>query len=499
MNITHTTVTGGGNSVIALLQNGDYNMAGSGITITVKREVETTDFSETYFPAGTGFLTYRPAESSFLTELGKIFASESTARTLAMLATFSLFFANLLYFTERGVNEDFPVEDYTGGVSSGLWWSIVTVTTTGYGDITPQSRMGRFIGALWMGVGLVIMASFSADVLSRLTAARTVSASSGITGPADVKGMTCCTIDGTPFVGMCADWGAKVVKRNHRDECYNDLIEKRIDFVAYDWPVLELWYLATDERKSKYSMPWRSTTDGPFAMAYPHLAMPSSANGVVDAEEVAALSRQMRMRDLFNAGVLALRHTDFEDDLVSKYFNGLSLENLDAHVAVEDDDGVAPAKFNDPYVIVGIVSIILYLALIAFHELGFRIKTNTIVPTVGRNEPAAESEDDYHTHHGGLARANEVHRLERKVDRLMLIFEMLEDRMIDRNLVSERDPTAMAKVARSIAFLNFIKKGPQGDTMKIVGSKDAGEDESRDLPPLKEGSPQYGTSAVTPV
>ena len=81
----------------------------------------------------------------------------------------------------------------------------------------------------------------------------------------------------------------------------------------------------------------------------------------------------------------------------------------------------------------------------------------------------------------------------------MLIFEMLEDRMIDRNLVSERDPTAMAKVARSIAFLNFIKKGPQGDTMKIVGSKDAGEDESRDLPPLKEGSPQYGTSAVTPV
>lgn len=44
-----------------------------------------------------------------------------------------------------------------------LWWSVVTVTTVGYGDITPASPVGRTIGILLMFFGI--------GVLSMLTAA----------------------------------------------------------------------------------------------------------------------------------------------------------------------------------------------------------------------------------------------------------------------------------------------------------------------------------------
>lgn len=37
--------------------------------------------------------------------------------------------------------------------SPGLWWALQTVTTVGYGDVTPESGIGRMVGALFMLAG----------------------------------------------------------------------------------------------------------------------------------------------------------------------------------------------------------------------------------------------------------------------------------------------------------------------------------------------------------
>ncbi len=51
-------------------------------------------------------------------------------------------------------------------IPDGLWWAMSTVTTVGYGDLTPRTAVGRGIGVALMliGVGLfgVITANFSA-------------------------------------------------------------------------------------------------------------------------------------------------------------------------------------------------------------------------------------------------------------------------------------------------------------------------------------------------
>ncbi|MGK7894445.1 MAG: TrkA family potassium uptake protein [Xenococcus sp. (in: cyanobacteria)] len=49
-----------------------------------------------------------------------------------------------------------------------IWWSIVTSTTVGYGDISPQTFLGRIIATLHMILGVGIISSFSAVIASIL-------------------------------------------------------------------------------------------------------------------------------------------------------------------------------------------------------------------------------------------------------------------------------------------------------------------------------------------
>lgn len=49
-----------------------------------------------------------------------------------------------------------------------FWWSIVTLTTVGYGDITPVTLGGRLIAIFEMIFGVAILATFSATIASTL-------------------------------------------------------------------------------------------------------------------------------------------------------------------------------------------------------------------------------------------------------------------------------------------------------------------------------------------
>jgi voltage-gated potassium channel len=45
-----------------------------------------------------------------------------------------------------------------GSIPAALWWAVVTLTTTGYGDVVPQSALGRVIGGLVMLCGISVLA-----------------------------------------------------------------------------------------------------------------------------------------------------------------------------------------------------------------------------------------------------------------------------------------------------------------------------------------------------
>jgi voltage-gated potassium channel len=54
-------------------------------------------------------------------------------------------------------------EDYPN-VWLGLWWAVQTVTTVGYGDITPTNPAGRVIAALVMVSGIAFLTVVTATI-----------------------------------------------------------------------------------------------------------------------------------------------------------------------------------------------------------------------------------------------------------------------------------------------------------------------------------------------
>lgn len=59
---------------------------------------------------------------------------------------------SLMYMLEGGVNEGFS------SIPKGIYWAIVTLTTVGYGDISPITDVGRFIAAIVMVLGYAVIA-----------------------------------------------------------------------------------------------------------------------------------------------------------------------------------------------------------------------------------------------------------------------------------------------------------------------------------------------------
>ena len=52
----------------------------------------------------------------------------------------------------------------------GMWWAIQTVTTVGYGDVTPKHASGRLVGVIVMLEGIAFLAIVTAVITSSFVA-----------------------------------------------------------------------------------------------------------------------------------------------------------------------------------------------------------------------------------------------------------------------------------------------------------------------------------------
>jgi voltage-gated potassium channel Kch len=57
-----------------------------------------------------------------------------------------------------------PAEFPSFGI--GMWWALQTVTTVGYGDVTPENTVGRLVGALFMLEAIAFVAIVTAAITS---------------------------------------------------------------------------------------------------------------------------------------------------------------------------------------------------------------------------------------------------------------------------------------------------------------------------------------------
>jgi voltage-gated potassium channel len=89
--------------------------------------------------------------------------SFTARRAAAVIAASTVLITVAGGILERVVDhQEFPT------IGRGLWFALQTVTTVGYGDVTPKQSDGRFIGAVVMLAGIGFLAVITASVTASL-------------------------------------------------------------------------------------------------------------------------------------------------------------------------------------------------------------------------------------------------------------------------------------------------------------------------------------------
>ena len=100
------------------------------------------------------YVRYSPG----LASLGRVVRNErqSLFSVLLGFGIVLLTAASIAYLLEREAN---PA--VFGSIPAALWWAIVTLTTTGYGDVVPSTVAGRILGGSVMTGGILVFALWS--------------------------------------------------------------------------------------------------------------------------------------------------------------------------------------------------------------------------------------------------------------------------------------------------------------------------------------------------
>ncbi len=95
--------------------------------------------------------TYAPAMST----LGRVIANER-ATLASVLVIFIIILVSAATATHMFEREVQP--EQFGSIPAALWWGVVTLTTTGYGDVVPHTVGGRMVGSVVMVSGILVLA-----------------------------------------------------------------------------------------------------------------------------------------------------------------------------------------------------------------------------------------------------------------------------------------------------------------------------------------------------
>ena len=90
----------------------------------------------------------------YLSLLLRVFNNKRLRTVLSLILFFIVLFGFIFFITEPDVKS----------FSDGLWWALVTITTVGYGDITPLTSIGRLVASALMFLGLGLIASLTAVI-----------------------------------------------------------------------------------------------------------------------------------------------------------------------------------------------------------------------------------------------------------------------------------------------------------------------------------------------
>jgi len=266
----------------------DVIVAGS--TQTEERE-KKVDFSHDTFESGLHIMVSAKSKPNILDLLKSVF-TPSVKKIFLLLLGFIVIVSHMIWFVERG--SETISQNYFPGIIDSLWWSIVTVSTVGYGDITPVSLLGRLTGMVVILSGLAIFGLYIARISSAMTVKEIKSSINDLN---DLKDKTVATVKGSTSVEILKNVGAKLVLVHKIEEAYPKLLNNEVKAIVFDAPAL--LYYAHNEGSGKV-----------------HIV------GDLFEKQVygIAVRQKDKLLEKINVEILHLRESGYYDSLYKKWF-----------------------------------------------------------------------------------------------------------------------------------------------------------------------------------
>jgi polar amino acid transport system substrate-binding protein len=165
------------------LRRGESDLFLGPVAMTREREDEF-DFTHSVFHSGLRIAVPKTPDDSWLAPLS-ILVTPGALRLLVGLVLLTVLVGHVLWWCERGVNDESFPRDWRRGVWEGTWWGISTLIASGCDDKHVDTVPGRILATAWMLVGTVLIALFTGSLAATLTAERIGGA---IHGPRDMAG-----------------------------------------------------------------------------------------------------------------------------------------------------------------------------------------------------------------------------------------------------------------------------------------------------------------------
>jgi polar amino acid transport system substrate-binding protein len=218
---------------------GRFDMAVAALTVTAERE-QVLDFTQPFYVTGLGIAVPAGGEASWRPII-RTLTSFGFAQAIMALVGLALVVGFVVWLFERRHNEDFK-GGAARGISSGVWWSAMTMTQRGAGSFGPQTLPGRIVAVLWMIGSIVVIAVFTAGITSVLTIKHLQGA---VHGSSDLSAVRVGAVVGTSTEGTLSRMKIKYRKFSSPQDGLKSLRARRLDAFVYDKPLLA-WVIRQD-------------------------------------------------------------------------------------------------------------------------------------------------------------------------------------------------------------------------------------------------------------
>jgi polar amino acid transport system substrate-binding protein len=218
--------------LLEAIREGEVDVGMAGITMRGDREA-TMDFSYPYMHSGLRILTKASDGGPALFRLLESLPKSGIFKPIGYLVAFLLVCSHILFFVERG--SEAVDRNYVPGIFEAAWCILATMTTVGYGDITPRRWLGRLVAFLVMVIGIGLFGIIIAELSAGMTL---VQLSSDINDPEDLSDRRVATVAGSTSVELIRSYGARVVEVKEIEDAYGLLQTGNVEAVVFDAPPL---------------------------------------------------------------------------------------------------------------------------------------------------------------------------------------------------------------------------------------------------------------------